>query len=237
MSDARLTSKAWLNAARDPVVATALESIFADAADAIAARGPACWASGRCCNFEATGHRLYTTGLEAAYTLVRAGSPGVESSTGVGGSSTQTGSSEQRAGSTPDLRPGLHPGVDGGGGTSANEPPARGRSHGSGSLETRGEDTGVRSGLSLPQIAAARERGGCPFQARNMCTVHAIKPVACRVYFCDRSAQEWQHDLAERLHERVRGLHEAHAIAYHYAEWRSLLEMLVDAKGGAAGGT
>lgn len=161
--------EAWLAAAASPEVSGALESIFAEAAAAIAARGPACWASGRCCNFEAAGHRLYTTGLEAAYTVSRlAVSGGSGAAAGVGGRS-----------------------------------------------------------LSLPQIAGARARGGCPFQELHLCGVHAIKPVACRVYFCDRTAQEWQMELAERLHERVRGLHEAHGIPYLYAEWRGLLEMVV----------
>lgn len=173
--DTWATSRAsWLSAARRPDVAPALEAIFAEAAGAIAARGPACWASGRCCNFDAAGHRLYTTGLEAAYTVVRA--PGV---------------------SLP------------------VQPPAQ-------------QDEGRWRGgsLSLAQIGSARARGGCPFQAGNLCGVHPIKPVACRVYFCDRTAQAWQHDLAERLHERVRHLHERFQIDYRYAEWRELLEIL-----------
>ena len=51
--------------------AARLEAIYADAARAVAERAPACWASGRCCNFDAFGHRLYTTGLEAAYCVDR----------------------------------------------------------------------------------------------------------------------------------------------------------------------
>lgn len=175
---------AWIDAAGDLGVADALEAVFRDTALAIEARAPACWASGRCCNFEAAGHRLYTTGLEAAFTVVR-------------------------------LR---------------DE-----------AASARIADQERGAGLQLPQIggpsltpasvAADRQRGGCPFQHRNLCTVHDIKPVACRVYFCDRSAQDWQRDLSERMHERVRAIHDEFGVPYEYAEWRGLLERLVGARG------
>lgn len=161
----------WMDAVRDGAVRAALEAIYADTARAIEARGPACWASGRCCNFEKAGHRLYVTGLEAAYTLVHA--------------------------------------------------PAERR-------------------IDPAMLAEALARGGCPFQIANLCGVHETKPLACRVYFCDRSAQEWQKDLSEAMHERVKALHIAHAIEYRYAEWRSLLGLLLEAgaparEGGGAG--
>lgn len=172
MSDPAAHRSAWLRAAADPAISAALELVFAEAADAIAARGPACWASGRCCNFDAAGHRLYTTALEAAYTVVRLAPP-----------------------PAPPL------------------PVAAVLPH----------------ALALPQIAAARARGGCPFQQANLCGVHTIKPLACRVYFCDRSAQDWQRDLSERLHERLRGLHAEFGVPYLYAEWRALLEIMATA--------
>ncbi len=144
----------WLAAiAREPV-SLAIESIYARASVEIAARGPSCWASGRCCNFARTGHRLYVTGLEAAYAISR---------------STRT--------------------------------------------------------LSPGDIDAARDRGGCPFQERNLCGIHSIKPLGCRVYFCDRSAQVWQQELSERLLGELRDLHERHAVEYRYAEWRAMLDM------------
>jgi Fe-S-cluster containining protein len=143
----------WLAAARDLIVAAELEAIYQMIADQIEARGPACWASGRCCHFENAGHRLYVTGLEAAYTAVKLG------------------------------------------------------------RELRAEE-----------IAAATARGDCPFLSRNLCTVHLIKPLGCRVYFCDRSAQDWQRELSERALELVRRLHDRHGIPYRYGEWRAMLE-------------
>lgn len=142
----------WLDALRDPAVVADLEQVYALLARDIAARGPACWASGRCCNFERAGHRLYTTGLEAAYTASRAG-----------------------AGLTPD------------------------------------------------RVALAISRGNCPYQSKNLCGVHPDRPLGCRVYFCDRSAQQWQHELSEHGLAAIRDLHDRHGVPYLYAEWRTLL--------------
>lgn len=155
----------WRAAARAPAVVAELEAIFDDAAASIRARGPACWASGRCCNFERAGHRLYVTGLEAAYCVERL--------------------TEQPEGPTT-----------------------------------------VRT-LTAASLQAARATGGCPFQSANLCGVHAIKPLGCRLYFCDRAAQNWQHDLSERLLADLRALHDRHAIDYAYGEWRAMLDLFM----------
>ncbi len=146
----------WLAAARDPAVALELETIYQMITDQIEARGPACWASGRCCNFEKTGHRLYVTGLEAAYTVARLEKP-----------------------------------------------------------------------VSVADVGEARARGGCPFLSLNLCSVHTIKPLGCRVYFCDKSAQEWQQDLSEKALDQVKRLHERRNLPYRYGEWRTMLELLL----------
>lgn len=147
----------WLAAARDPHIAAELEAIYTEVATAITDRGPACWASGRCCNFEKTGHRLYVTGLEAAYTVARL-----------------------------DSIP-----------------------------------------LNAASIADARSRGGCPFQVLNLCGIHTIKPLGCRVYFCDRSAQAWQQGLSEHALTQIKSLHQSRKIEYRYGEWRGMLELFV----------
>lgn len=161
----RTMASTWLRQALEPQIAAELEAIYAEVAREIAARGPACWASGRCCNFEKTGHRLYTTGLEAAYTVARV--------------------------------------------------------RGLGAL-------GQARGLVVADVERARAAGGCPFQEGNLCGVHGVRPLGCRVYFCDRTAQEWQFDLTERGMARVRELHDRRGIVYAYAEWRSLLEAMAE---------
>lgn len=80
----------------------------------------------------------------------------------------------------------------------------------------------------LQQTQRPRDVPGCPFQERNLCGVHLIKPLACRVYFCDRTAADWQHELAEEFHARIRVLHADFGIEYHYGEWRETLAALLD---------
>ncbi len=160
--DIAALAASWVAAAREERIAAALEAVYAGIAGEVEARGPACWASGRCCNFERAGHRLYVTGLEAAYTAVRA---------------------------------------------------------------VRAADREPRGwSLTVLDVDRARTGGGCPYQEGNLCGAHAARPLGCRVYFCDRSAQAWQHGLSERAIAEVRALHDANGVEYRYGEWRGMLE-------------
>jgi len=150
----------WLEAVRRPEVGQRLDAIYAMIADQVVTRAPVCVASGRCCNFEAYGHRLYVTGLEAAWCVTQP---------------------------TPE-----HP------------------------------------GLTPATVAEAVTRGGCPFQVGTRCGAHAIKPVGCRTYYCDPTAQDWQEDLTERAHTMVKTLHTSIGVPYRYMEWRAMLTLLAD---------
>jgi Fe-S-cluster containining protein len=61
---------------------------------------------------------------------------------------------------------------------------------------------------------------GCPFQIDKLCGVHALRPLGCRVYYCDPSARDWQNPVYETFLARLRRLHEAHLVDYRYLEWR-----------------
>jgi Fe-S-cluster containining protein len=89
-----------------------------------------------------------------------------------------------------------------------------------------------RLGAGMPaldggSLAAARAAGGCPFQVEKLCGVHSIRPLGCRIYYCDATAQEWQQEIYERTLRELRGLHERHGIEYRYGEWRAMLGMFV----------
>jgi len=62
--------------------------------------------------------------------------------------------------------------------------------------------------------------GGCPFQTGKICRVHTIRPMGCRIFFCDASATDWQQALYEQFHARLKKLHEDLSIPYGYMEWR-----------------
>ncbi|MDQ7013149.1 MAG: hypothetical protein Q9O74_04550 [Planctomycetota bacterium] len=157
---ANTPARAWLAAALDPQISGELELVYEHIARAVDTRKPVCNSSGRCCNFDAWGHRLYVTGLEAAYLFTR----------------------------LPQLR---------------DKP------------------------LTTADITTARTAGGCPFQLALLCTVHPIRPLGCRTYYCDESSQQWQHDLTEEQLREVRAIHNRHDLDYQYGEWRDMLEQLL----------
>ncbi len=67
--DAAALARAWSAAAWAPALDAGLRALYEEAAQEVALRRPLCLASGQCCRFEAHGHRLYVTGLEAAWCL------------------------------------------------------------------------------------------------------------------------------------------------------------------------
>jgi len=186
--------RSWLAAATDPGTVDGLEAIYAHATAEITSRGPTCWTSGKCCNFTAYGHRLYTTGLEAAYTLTRLPPPPSPlSSSGDKGEGRGEGFPPTPSSAVPQPLASMR--------AIAKLPPL------------------------LPLLTPAQSLDACPFQVDKLCTVHAIRPMGCRVYFCDRTAQGWQHELSEQLLGEIRALHDTRTIEYRYAEWRWLLDL------------
>jgi Fe-S-cluster containining protein len=67
---------------------------------------------------------------------------------------------------------------------------------------------------------------GCPFQVGKRCGVHPIRPMGCRMFFCDPSSTGWQNRHYEAFHARLKRLHEALDVPYAYLEWREALTLL-----------
>ena len=67
---------------------------------------------------------------------------------------------------------------------------------------------------------------GCPFQVSKLCSVHAIRPFGCRVFFCDPTATQWQNEAYERFHGEIKRLHDRFGVGYYYIEWREGLRLL-----------
>lgn len=63
---------------------------------------------------------------------------------------------------------------------------------------------------------------GCVFQVNGLCSVHEIRPLGCRVFFCDPSAT-WQNAVYETHLRRLRDLHAQFDVPYAYMEWRAAL--------------
>jgi Fe-S-cluster containining protein len=79
---------------------------------------------------------------------------------------------------------------------------------------------------SLPASRSGGGKGDCPFQIQGLCDVHAIRPFGCRVFFCDKTATQWQNEQYERFHTELKRLHETLNVPYFYVEWREALRTL-----------
>lgn len=75
-----------------------------------------------------------------------------------------------------------------------------------------------------PQLPA---EGRCPYQVDNLCTVRAVRALGCRVFFCDPQAATTFEQDYEPYHRRLRLLHDAAGIPYHYVELTAALGELV----------
>ena len=134
----------WYQMSMQPHVSDRIVELYDAMGKAIEQKGPTCWSSGKCCNFNAHGHLLYVTGLEIAWYCHQLQSTAV----------------------TVDMK------------------------------------------------------AACPFQIDGLCSTHAIRPLGCRVYFCQAGAADWQQDIYELFQKQLVQLHEDQAIPYAYMEWR-----------------
>jgi Fe-S-cluster containining protein len=143
----------WAAAVAEPDCDRAVGELYDRVDAAVAERGPACRASGRCCHFDTWGHRLYVTGLEIAWLLNR--------------------------------------------------------------LDAEPRRTLVESRAEIADF------DGCLFQVDRLCRVHRIRPLGCRLFFCDRDSSDWQHAAYERFLHDLQRLHERLGLPYRYLEWRA----------------
>ncbi len=82
------------------------------------------------------------------------------------------------------------------------------------------------SGTLLGASAEGVARSGCPCQVEGRCGARDVRPMGCRIFFCDPQSQYWQGPLTEDSLRVLRALHERFAVPYRYVEWRNLLASL-----------
>jgi Fe-S-cluster containining protein len=69
--------------------------------------------------------------------------------------------------------------------------------------------------------------GGCRFQLDRICAVHQIRPLGCRLFFCDRTTEPRLQQVYEQFHSAIRNLHDRLGIPYRYVEWREGLSAAI----------
>ena len=91
--------------------------------------------------------------------------------------------------------------------------------------------TGLEIGWMYSQLSDSQKQAlldsndlltldGCPFQLDGKCSVHPIRPLGCRIYYCDPNAQAWQNPAYELYLADLQTMHELNQIEYAYLEWR-----------------
>ncbi len=168
----------WFAAAVRPDIDAALRDFYRQLDDVIAQRRPVCNQSGRCCNFDAFGHKLYVTALEIAWFL--------------------------------QMADGKWQMADG---------------HDHPSPDTHLPVLPINNHQSKINISPT-----CPFQQNNLCTAHTVRPMGCRVFFCQQGTQDWQHQTYERFLNQLTALHEHFELPYLYLEWRTGLDEALAAR-------
>lgn len=78
----------------------------------------------------------------------------------------------------------------------------------------------LADGLEISRWVEGGLQDGCVFQQGHCCGIHAYRPLGCRLFFCQRGTQDWQHEIYEVMLGRLRRVHEQFDLPYRYMEWR-----------------
>jgi Fe-S-cluster containining protein len=66
----------------------------------------------------------------------------------------------------------------------------------------------------VPEVRPLR----CPYQQAGRCTARAVRPLGCRMYFCEEAGTSSREQVYEAAHGKVRELHQWAGIPYAYVE-------------------
>ncbi len=82
-------------------------------------------------------------------------------------------------------------------------------------------ESNERQGISLQQLSESPLQDACSYQIDGLCSVHTVRPLGCRVYFCEEGTESWQQDQTELFLDRLKQLHIDEGLPYQYMEWRA----------------
>jgi hypothetical protein len=71
----------------------------------------------------------------------------------------------------------------------------------------------------------------CPFQRDKLCTAREVRPLGCRIYYCDPSYQETGNRISEKYLQQLKALAEEKGIAWRYAPLHHFLNHPAEAFG------
>lgn len=63
----------------------------------------------------------------------------------------------------------------------------------------------------------------CPLQISHSCGVHAIRPIGCRLFFCNGPDRGWIPEAYETYQSRLKAVCATLCVPYCYVEWTNAL--------------
>jgi len=70
---------------------------------------------------------------------------------------------------------------------------------------------------SAPPYLKPVSRDDCPFQIGGLCTAREVRPLGCRIYFCDPAYEARMVEITERVIARLKRIAEKHDTGWRYA--------------------
>jgi len=78
-------------------------------------------------------------------------------------------------------------------------------------------------GLAADRRIPTTTADACPYHTAGRCTARSHRPLGCRIFFCDESAQDWQGPEYERFLAELKAIGASFDLPYAYREWLSAL--------------
>jgi Fe-S-cluster containining protein len=72
----------------------------------------------------------------------------------------------------------------------------------------------VARGHGQPRLGPS---GCCGFLVEGSCSIHPVRPLGCRTFFCDRAHKPREQDTCHAFQQRLRALTDRHGLAWDYS--------------------
>jgi Fe-S-cluster containining protein len=76
---------------------------------------------------------------------------------------------------------------------------------------------------AAPEYPRPVTRESCPFQVNGLCTVRSIRPLGCRIYFCDADYQKQMGEIAEQAVAALKQIANEFGTGWQYAPLHDFL--------------
>jgi Fe-S-cluster containining protein len=67
----------------------------------------------------------------------------------------------------------------------------------------------------------------CPFQQEGLCTLRTIRPLGCRLFFCQPGNEIWGVELLEFFHKQLKNICQMRCLPYAYVEWTTAVKHII----------